>query len=159
MEGDPAERRSIFYPFGMVGAWSIIGATVVIMGIAQVVMLPQGSGFPEDPDFWRPVAPFAAIALIAFGLSRVCDAGTVWRDGFLSGAIASGAWSIGFGLMVFATGERLGIDDFVQATPVAPENSYTCTRKADGGMDCRNELGEAAPGYSYTVVTPKKAAP
>ena len=87
----------------MVGAWSIAGAAVIM----QAFMLPQGSGFPEDSGFWKLAAPFAVIALIAFGISRFCTAGSAWRYGCLSTAIDSGSWSIGFFLLLFATGARL----------------------------------------------------
>jgi hypothetical protein len=159
MKAENSQRRSVFYPFGMVGTWLIVATVVIAMGVLQVFTLPQGSGFPKDTFFWKPVVPFAAIALVGFGISRLCARGSTARDVFLSAAIASGGWCIAFGLLLFATGERVSIEDVMQATPTDPENTYVCTRKSDGGMECLNAFGEPSPNYSYTIVKPEKAQP
>lgn len=158
MANEPKQRRkSIFYPFGMVGAWSIAGTVFILHGLGQVFLMPQGSGPPIDSAFWKPVLPIAGIALLTFCVTLVCARGSAVREWFLSATIAAGAGAIGFGLMLFATAERLGIDDFVQATPVAPENNYTCTRQADGTMECVNAYGEASPSFTSTIVKRRKS--
>lgn len=160
MENEVKQRKqSIFYPFGMVGAWSIVGSAVVALGLAQVFMLPQGSGPPIDDTFWKPVLPFSIFALAALGVTLICPRGSVVREWFLSTTIAVGAGAISFGLLLFATAERLDIEDFVQATPVAPENNYVCKRQEDGTMECLNALGEADPNFTSTIVRPAKSDP
>lgn len=157
METQSPQRRSIFYPFGMVGACSIVASVLVLISTAQFFMLPQGSGLPQDRFFWRPVVPFAVVSVFGLGVSWVCPRGSLGREIFLSLGIAMGGGSIAFLLMLFTTAEREKLEEM--AKPVAPENSYTCTRKADGGMECLNAFGAPDPNYSYTIVPPGNSRP
>lgn len=152
MSNEKPIRRSMFYPLTMVMAWSIPGAIFIILGAVQLFLMPQGRGLPEDPSFWHPLIPFGIVALVALVIAGVMWRLKTVRDVFLSAGIVFGCGTFGFGMMMFALAERASLEDFVQAAPVAPENSYVCKRQADGTMACLNAAGEANPGYTSTVV-------
>ena len=154
MTDETQDRRRIFGAIGILPALSIPGVTLFVMGAAQLFTMPQGIGFPADPTFWHPLIPYGIVALVA-----LCIAGLSWqakrlRNVFLGLGILFGGGTLGFGMMYFALAERVSLDELVQATPTAPENTYTCTRQSDGTMACLNALGEADPGFSSRVVAP-----
>lgn len=159
MDDEKLQRRSVFYPLTMVTAWSFTGAVLLCLGALQLFMMPQGHGMPLDDAYWHPLIPYGIIAVVA-----LVAAGIFWglktvRDVFLSASIVVGGGTLGFGMMMFALAERASIDEFVQAKPLEPENSYTCRRQTDGSVACLNELGESDPNFTSTIVRPQKTQP
>lgn len=142
----------MFYPLTMVSAWSIPGAVFLILGALQLFMMPQGNGMPLDDTFWHPFVPFGIAGMVAFGIAGVFWRHKTARDVFLSAGIVLGGGTLGFGMMMFALAERASIEDVVQATPVAPENAYTCTRQDDGTIACLNAFGESDPNFTSTII-------
>lgn len=152
MNDEAHQRRSIFYPLTMVTAWSVPGAIFLVLGGIQILMVPQGSGAQLDDTFWHPLVPFGVAALVALGIAGVFWRFKTARDVFLSAGIVLGCGTLGFGMMWFALAERASIDDFVRAAPIEPENNYICKRQSDGTIKCLNELGEANPNFTSTIV-------
>ncbi|MEP2261313.1 MAG: hypothetical protein ABJQ66_10610 [Paracoccaceae bacterium] len=116
-------------------------------------MMPQGSGFPADETFWRPLIPFGLFAIVCLTIALLSWRAKGLRDVFLGVGILFAGGTLGIGMMMFALAERPGVEDYVRATPATPENNYTCTRQANGTMACLNELGEANPNFTSQVVT------